>query len=238
MNHIYRRDFINSRRIGVYNRNFFTNKRARREFLRKILGQLFICILIVSMLIIIKNINTPVTNKISTVVKGTIVKEFNYKSSLTAIGRALANFTKASRIDDFIPVFNEDDEGYSFILPLEGMIISTYGDKYDPFNESAGFQRGIDIRRLDEGAVKAIEEGVVEVFGESEPLGKYIKIRHNSKMFSLYSNLDEVYVVENQRINKGDIIGEIQGEDSYLHFELWIDGEAVDPQLYLDYKRI
>ncbi len=239
----YRKDVINKQgmRFKGYNRDsILGGKRSKRGVYKTILRQLLISIIIITVIILIKSINTPVTNTISMSIKTSIVKEFDYKNSVKNVVKYASNIKEGTiKITETIPVFNDQSSEFKFGIPIEGRIASTYGEKYDPITEKATFQRGIDIQLVEDKFVKSIEEGVVDTIGESETLGKFIKIRHNEKIFSLYSNLDDINVNEEQIIKRGERIGEIENqENQHLHFELWIDDEAVDPQLYLEYDRI
>lgn len=238
----YRKDGTNKQRIGLngYNNHMFKGKAHKKNIYKTILKQLLICILIIATIILIKSINTPITNTISMAIKTTIEKEFDYKHSVKSVFEYASNFKEETqKITNTISVFNEESSDFEFQLPIEGRISSTYGEKYDPLTEKKYFQRGIDIHIIEDKTVKSIEEGVVETVGESQSLGKFVKVQHNERMFSLYSNLDSINVKEEDIVKRGGSIGEILKEsNTYLHFELWIDNEAVDPQLYLKYDNI
>ncbi|MDK2918033.1 MAG: hypothetical protein PWQ37_766 [Candidatus Petromonas sp.] len=240
MNKSYRRNIINRQKQKSYNyrkqSSFIRNKRPV-SFYKKLLKQILISILIVLLVIFLKSINTPLTKETSALMKKVIYTEFDYKESFNKI------LEYASDIKDYskkaIPVFKSNDNEINFAFPLEGMIISTYGQKYNPMTEKYSFQKGIDIQMTGSKIVKSVEDGIIEKIGESENFGKYIKVRHSSKMFTLYSKIDKIYVKKNQKVLKGERLGEIKDkENSILHFELWINDETVDPQMYLGYDKI
>jgi len=219
--------------------NYLYGNIGRKGLMRTMMKQLLISIIIVVLIILIKSINTPVAQEISSTIKSAIIKEFNYKKGIENVVEFASRIKSETR--DFtknIPVFKSQSSN-SFELPLEGVIVSTYGEKYDPMNEKMYFQRGLDIQMYEEASVKSIEDGVVETIGRSDTLGRFIKIRHNPRMFTLYCNLVYISVRENEQVRKGQRIGEIEKDNNgYLHFELWIDNEAVDPQDYLEYEQI
>lgn len=243
MNKSYRKSISNKpmikySRYRKYNSNtMIRNNKKYKSYYKKLLGQLLLSILIILVIILIKSIDSPITNETSLLVKNVLNTEYNYKKSLSKIseyGSKIKDYTKKA-----IPVFNNKNSSFEFVRPIDGIVVSTFGENYDPIADKVHFQRGIDIQGTRINIVKSIDDGVVEVVGESENLGKFIKINHNEKIFSIYSNLEEIFVKENQKILKGEKLGKIGDlHNSLLHFELWIDDEVVDPQLYIDYESI
>ncbi|MDO4486510.1 MAG: M23 family metallopeptidase [Bacillota bacterium] len=55
--------------------------------------------------------------------------------------------------------------------------------------------------------VRAVAGGEVDAVGESETIGKYIRITHGSTGESLYGNMKEVKTEVPARVKKGQIIG-------------------------------
>jgi len=238
MDRSYRRSVMNKQRksYNKYNRysQGMRNKKSSNVF-RKLLVQILVSIIIVLLIILLKTINTPITNNASSLIRKAMYAEFDYKDSIDRT----KEYT--SKLKDYagetIPIFSRLEKDLHLSRPIEGIIISSYGEKYDHVAEKQSFQRGIDIKATSLRIVKSVKDGEVQKVGESETLGKFVKIYHGENAFSLYSNLENVYVKENERIIRGQRIGEIgELENSYLHFELWIDNDAVDPELYIDYS--
>ncbi|SHJ82267.1 M23 family metallopeptidase [Paramaledivibacter caminithermalis] len=207
----------------------------KHNIYRKILAQILVSILVVLLIILFKSINTPITNNASSFISKILYAEFDYRESI--------NKTKeyVSKIKDYtikaMPVFNKSTRQLEMSRPIEGVVISSYGENNNPITDNKTFQRGIDIKAVNMKIVKAVDDGVVIMTGESENLGKFIKISHGDDIFSFYSNLERIYVKENERIIRGQRIGELGNlYNSYLHFELWIDNNLVDPQLYINYN--
>lgn len=237
----YRKNIYNKQRTNYYsNKKYNINGRKKpKNFYKTFLKQLFISIIIVLLIILIKSIDSPITKETTSLIKNTIYAEFDYKKSLNSIREYASDLKDITR--KTIPVFNKESESSNteFAIPLEGIVVSTYGEKFDFRTEKYSFQKGIDIQSTDERIVKSIQDGMIESIGKNENLGNFIKIRHDDKMFSLYYNLSSVFVQKNQKILKGERIGEINDlPTSYLHFELWINEKPVDPQEYLNYLKI
>ncbi|GAF90505.1 unnamed protein product [marine sediment metagenome] len=238
MDKSYRRNAVNRQRKNHYKYKKYgsrTGKRRPTSFITKLLAQILISIIIVLLIIMLKSINTPIANETSLFIRKVMHAEFDYKESIDKTKEYV------SRLRDYtvktVPIFNRLGNDLNLSRPVEGVIISSYGEKYDPITNNQTFQRGIDIKATDLKVVKSIKDGVIEKVGESNTLGKFVKIDHGENTFSMYSNLEKTYVKENERIIRGQRIGEIgELQNSYLHFELWIDNDAVNPELYIDYN--
>lgn len=238
MDKSYRRSIMNKQQRNYHKYNRYTpgmrGKKSSSVF-KKFLTQILVSIIIVLVIILLKSMNTPIANNTSSLIKKVMYAEFDYKDSIEKTKEY------ASKLRDYtdksIPIFNRLENDLNLSRPIEGIIISSYGEKYDPVTERQSFQRGIDIKASNFKIVKSVKDGEVQKVGESESLGKFVKIYHGENAFSLYSNLEKVYVKENEKIIRGQRIGEIgELKNSYLHFELWINDDAVDPELYIDYS--
>lgn len=125
----------------------------------------------------------------------------------------------------------------NFILPIQGKIISCYGDEKILTNNKKAINEGIDIAVSEEGIIKAAFEGIVKKCDENKELGKYVLIDHGDGIETIYSNLSEIRVKEKQEISKSQIVGLCENSNydmnSYMHFELLYMGENKDPAKYM-----
>ncbi len=133
-----------------------------------------------------------------------------------------------------------------FILPVSG----TLGKRHDPtiqvFSNSLGEWRvhlGIDILSSDGANVVAAADGVISDISDHPLMGKSVTVTHAGGAVTVYSNLDHELnegIDVGTRIAAGQVIGCIGesamieiGEEPHLHFEVFVDGEGVDPLDYL-----
>ncbi|MCT4562820.1 MAG: M23 family metallopeptidase [Maledivibacter sp.] len=238
MDKSYRRNMANRQRKSYYGYSKYKSKMKNNKsssIYRRVLTQILVSILVVLLIIIFKSINTPLTNNTTSMIKEAMYAQFDYKDSIDQLKEY------AVKIKDYtvkaVPVFNRFTREVEMARPIEGVVISSYGENYNSITEKNTFQRGINVKAINMKIVKSADDGVVEMIGESESLGKFVKISHGEDIFSIYSNLDRIFVKEKESIIRGQRIGELGGlQSSYLHFELWIDNDAVDPQLYMDYS--
>ena len=100
---------------------------------------------------------------------------------------------------------------------------------------------GIDIATGLGGKVIAAAEGTVEQVFSDDMYGTTVVIHHGGGLRSIYSNLAEMPTVAiGDSVSMGDVIGAVGqtalaevGDVNHLHFEMTLDGEAVDPMDYL-----
>lgn len=127
-----------------------------------------------------------------------------------------------------------------FIFPIEGYsaITSRFGARKDPFTGDDDFHNGIDIAAAEGTPVYAAADGIVIRSEEAGGYGLLIVIRHGSHTASWYAHNSELKVNAGDRVRQGDLIALI-GQSGYAtgphcHFEIAIDGEKVNPLLYME----
>ncbi len=123
--------------------------------------------------------------------------------------------------------------GFFFFTPVKGMVTASF---------SAGERHfGVDIAASENEAIKATLDGTVVFSGWSSETGHVIQLQHNNNLISVYKHNSKILKKEGQYVKAGEVIAIIgnSGEHStgpHLHFELWYNGTAVDPQDYMVFK--
>jgi len=115
--------------------------------------------------------------------------------------------------------------------PVEGRVVRSYNASASTTN------RGIDIgARRGDGVYAAADGDVVYSGSGIQGQGDLVIIRHSARHLSAYSHNTNLLVSEGASIRAGDKIAEVgtdpRGAD-ILHFEVRVDGVAVDPARYL-----
>lgn len=88
--------------------------------------------------------------------------------------------------------------------------------------------------------VVAVLDGNVTDVKEDETLGKVVEIKHENGYISIYQSLSEVSVKKGDIVTQGQVIGKSGTNEldkdigNHLHFELYVNGQVVDPTLYLN----
>lgn len=99
---------------------------------------------------------------------------------------------------------------------------------------------GIDYVSENVFDVVSILKGTVTEVKEDESLGKIIEIKHDNNYISLYQSLSEVSVKKGDTVSQGQVIGKSGTNDldkeigNHLHFELFYDGNVVNPTDHLN----
>ena len=121
--------------------------------------------------------------------------------------------------------------------PADGEKTSGFGPRVHPIFGTVRQHNGIDLGGDTGDRVRAARSGEVILAGERGGFGNTIVIYHGLGYSTLYGHLSRIEVSEGQNVQSGDRIGAIGSTGwstgPHLHFELRIDGKAVDPTPYL-----
>ncbi|MDQ3817969.1 MAG: M23 family metallopeptidase [Acidobacteriota bacterium] len=124
------------------------------------------------------------------------------------------------------------------IWPVTGPLSSGYGTRHNPFGgRSYEFHKGQDIVVPIGTPVMATADGVVVSAGWHKGYGNGIYIDHGNGIMTRYGHLSRIEVTEGQQVKRGQLIG-LSGSTGrstgpHLHYEVRIDGEAINPLQYL-----
>ena len=93
---------------------------------------------------------------------------------------------------------------------------------------------GLDIASAKDTPVTASAAGVVMRVGEDQYLGNYVEIAHGLGYLTVYGHCSRLAVGKGDKVAAGQIIAYMgatgQATATHLHFEIWRQGEAVDPR--------
>ncbi|MDR0724056.1 MAG: peptidoglycan DD-metalloendopeptidase family protein [Endomicrobium sp.] len=118
--------------------------------------------------------------------------------------------------------------------PLAGRIIVNFGKSKHPQLDTYVISNGIKIKTDDFNKVKSIDSGRVVFTGNFRSYGKVVIIDHKSSFFSIYGLLDNIYVTENQKVSKGDVVGSVgSGKKGVLYLEIRKNNVPENPILWL-----
>ena len=97
--------------------------------------------------------------------------------------------------------------------------------------------KGIDIAGTQGQQIRSAAAGTVIYVGEEvRGYGKLILISHNEYTITAYAHNDTLFVQKDQKVQAGQVIATMGSSDSdsvKLHFEVRLNGKAVDPLPYL-----
>jgi murein DD-endopeptidase MepM/ murein hydrolase activator NlpD len=111
---------------------------------------------------------------------------------------------------------------------------SSFGVRSDPFRGSAAMHAGIDLAGPVGTPIYATAEGTVISAGwHNGGYGNLIKLDHGRGIETRYAHLSGILVRPGQQVKRGDLIGRMgstgRSTGSHLHYEVRIDGRAVNP---------
>lgn len=115
---------------------------------------------------------------------------------------------------------------------------------FSPFNgakvtEKFSVQKGILQAKLEADQnvpVTCITDGTVLLTGRSAELGNFIMVQHADNIVSIYGQNEEILKNVGNFVKAGDIIAGAQkstDQKSSITFGLWINGNPVDPLIYI-----
>lgn len=119
------------------------------------------------------------------------------------------------------------EEQQNAIIYYEGSYIQNSGVDYI-------LEKKFDVVSIFDGTVVKVEE--------NELLGKTVEVKHDNNVISVYQSLSEVNVKNGDTLTQGTKIGvsgtsKINSElGNRLHFELYINGQVVNPEDYYNKK--
>ncbi len=123
------------------------------------------------------------------------------------------------------------------IWPVNGIFVSDFGPRIDPFTGAVRYHKGIDIASVSGTPIYAPADGVVVFGGWTGGWGLNIMIRHTERVSTRYAHCSSLCSVVGQRVMRGDLIARVgstgRSVAPHLHYEVLIDGVQVDPEDYI-----
>ncbi len=119
---------------------------------------------------------------------------------------------------------------FFFFTPIKGIITTSYNIKEGHF--------GTDIAAKENEFVKTTLDGTIIFAGFTTEDGYVTQIQHNNNITSVYKHQSSITKKVGDFVQAGEPIGVVgnTGENSkgpHLHFELWYNGFAINPQDYV-----
>ena len=137
-------------------------------------------------------------------------------------------------MEDKYNLFERDTGGSSLILfpPITGVVSNTY--------DTSKKHYAVDITAPLNTPIKSVANGTV-IFSEwTTETGYVIIIEHKDGLLSVYKHNGSLSKAQGDLVIAGEVIAAVgnTGElttGPHLHFELWSDGNAVNPLNYIDF---
>jgi len=117
-----------------------------------------------------------------------------------------------------------------FIWPVHGVITSGFGPRWGRMHE------GIDIAAPGGTPIRAVADGTIIFAGWMGGYGNLTVIDHGNGLSTAYAHQSAIYIGGGP-VSQGTVIGAVgttgSSTGNHLHFEVRVNGTAVDPMGYL-----
>jgi murein DD-endopeptidase MepM/ murein hydrolase activator NlpD len=128
-------------------------------------------------------------------------------------------------------------------VPVEGMRLSSdFGMRVHPVLGGRRMHKGVDLPAPVGTPIHATADGVVSRADWFSSYGLFVSIEHGGSIETRYGHMSRLNVAAGQEVHKGDIIGYVgttgRSTGPHLHYEVRIDGEAVNPVPYMQADEI
>lgn len=127
--------------------------------------------------------------------------------------------------------------------PVEGVAFTSgFGMRYHPILHQRRAHKGVDLAAPIGTPVYAPADGVVGKAEWFSSYGLYIQLEHGAEIETRYGHLSRLNVSAGQKVHKGDLIGFVgttgRSTGPHLHYEVRIDGIAVNPIPYMQVDQL
>ncbi len=126
-----------------------------------------------------------------------------------------------------------------FAMPVKDSFrwTSGFGYRRDPKGAGNRMHEGTDMAGSYGTPIYATADGVITHAGWDSGYGRLVKIRHDFGIETRYAHLSDLRVEVGQRVSRGDRIGDMgnsgRSTGTHLHYEVRLDGTAVNPMTFI-----
>lgn len=122
-------------------------------------------------------------------------------------------------------------EAQLFYVPVKGVVSDGFDLAVHPW---------VDVTAPAGSMVMSVLGGTVVFSGWEEEDGYVLAIQHSSDILSIYKHIEKLLRKVGDPVKAGTPVGILASSSSltkgdHLHFELWYEGEAVDPAQYIKF---
>lgn len=123
------------------------------------------------------------------------------------------------------------------IWPVNGIFVSDFGGRVDPFTGAVRYHRGIDISAWTGTSILAPADGVVSFCGWSGGWGLNLVVKHSDRISTRYAHCSSIDVAVGQEVQRGDLIAKVgstgRSVGPHLHYEVLENGVQIDPEEFI-----
>lgn len=124
-----------------------------------------------------------------------------------------------------------------FQWPINAPVSSGYGYRVHPIFGTRRLHSGLDLGAGSGTPIASAKSGTVISAGWQGGYGNTVVVAHGDGITSLYAHQSSISVSVGEEVNRGDIVGLVGSTGwstgPHLHFEIRVNGVAVDPMPYM-----
>ena len=128
------------------------------------------------------------------------------------------------------------------IWPVDGVLMSSYGQRTDPFSGEGAYHRGVDISAPIGTPAHVTADGIVVFADHAGGYGRLVIVDHGNGYETYYAHLSRFEVVAGQEIRQGELVGEVGASGRvtapHLHYEVRLRKSPVNPYRFLTAKAV
>ncbi len=188
--------------------------------------------------------NKYITN-LQDIIAGTVSIDTVYSIDSLARVRSELLMERSEREENFMRQYEEAERynitsqsqpvndvlSISIFRPTAGLVSQSYN--------ALEQHLGVDIAASPNQSVVSVMDGTVLMSTYTSEMGYTICIVHPGELISIYKHCESLLKKTGDRVKQGDVVALVgRGTDrmaqgSHLHFELWYQGQPLDPEKYI-----
>lgn len=125
----------------------------------------------------------------------------------------------------------------SFIVPVDGVISSTFGWRNPTTITVPKYHTGLDIAATEGTKIKSATDGTIILVSSDGDYGNHYQVEIDN-IIIIYAHCKKLYLKKGDKVKQGQEIAEVgttgNSTGPHLHFEIRKGDERIDPQLILN----
>jgi murein DD-endopeptidase MepM/ murein hydrolase activator NlpD len=114
---------------------------------------------------------------------------------------------------------------------------SSFGWRRDPFLGIRAFHSGLDFSAAHGEEIMATGAGIVTMVAKEKNYGNVLKIKHGDGLETRYAHCSKILVKKGDIVERNQVIALVgntgRSTGPHLHYEIRLNGRALDPRQYL-----